>query len=272
MVRLLQEDAGGVLLRRLLPFSLLIPFALGFLKMGAEHRGWSDAETRTGLLMLTLMVVFSAMLWRTAGQLSGQAAAARAAEEAVSRIQKTFVELVERSPFGTYIVDSQFRVAMMNAASQDGAFRKVRPVIGRDFTDVMRILWPDDVAAEIIAHVRHTLDTGEPYFSRDFVNPRQDAEIVEAYEWELHRMTLPDGRHGVICYYYDSTRLREAEAAVRASEERFRGSPLLDAYRQVAETGQTQIEEARYQGDGVLEARFGQPARYAPDGEEVDRA
>ena len=55
------------------------------------------------------------------------------AEEAVSRSQKTFAELVERSPFGTYIVDSQFRIAMMNAASQNGAFRNVRPVIGRRF-------------------------------------------------------------------------------------------------------------------------------------------
>ena len=33
------------------------------------------------------------------------------AEEAVSRSQKTFSELVERSPFGIYIVDSQFRIA-----------------------------------------------------------------------------------------------------------------------------------------------------------------
>ena len=155
------------------------------------------------------------------------------AEEAVSRSQKTFAELVERSPFGTYIVDSQFRIAMMNAASQDGAFRNVRPVIGRDFAEAMRILWPEPVAAEIIGHFRHTLDTGEPYYSRDFINPRHDVEIVEAYEWELHRMTLPDGQHGVICYYYDSTKLREAEAAVRESEAKFRlalkNSPVLVA-------------------------------------------
>ena len=41
------------------------------------------------------------------------------AEEAVSRSQKTFYELVERSPFGTYVIDSQFRIAQMNTASQD---------------------------------------------------------------------------------------------------------------------------------------------------------
>jgi len=140
------------------------------------------------------------------------------AEEAVSRSRKTFVELVERSPFGTYIVDSQFRIAMMNASSQTGAFRNVRPVIGRPFAEAMAILWPEPVAAEIIGFFRHTQETGEPYYSRDFINPRHDAEIVEAYEWELHRITLPDGQHGVICYYYDSTKLREAESALRARE------------------------------------------------------
>ena len=52
---------------------------------------------------------------------------------------------------------------MMNASSQDGAFCNVRPVIGRDFSETMRILWPEPVAAEIIANFRHTLETGEPY-------------------------------------------------------------------------------------------------------------
>ena len=144
------------------------------------------------------------------------------AEEQVSRSQRTFSELVERAPFGIYIVDSQFRIAHMNAGSQDGAFRNVRPVIGRDFAEAMRILWPEPVAAEIIAHFRHTLETGEPYYSPPFFNPRHDVEAVEGYEWELHRMTLPDGQYGVICYYFDSTKLRQAEAAAHESEEKYR--------------------------------------------------
>jgi PAS domain S-box-containing protein len=144
------------------------------------------------------------------------------AEEAVSRTHRTFSELIERAPFGIYVVDSRFRVAQMNAGSQTGAFRNVRPIIGRDFAEAMRILWPEPVAADIIAVFRHTLETGEPYYSPRFVNPRHDVEAVEAYEWELHRMTLPDGHYGVICYYFDSTRLREAEAALRESEDRLR--------------------------------------------------
>ncbi len=133
-----------------------------------------------------------------------------------------FSGLVENAPFGIYVVDSEFRISNMNKESQTGAFRNVRPLIGRDFCEAMHILWPDSVAEGIIGNFRHTLTTGEPYYSPRFTNPRHDAEIVESYEWELHRLTLPDGQFGVICYYYDSTKLRDTEKEVRESEEKYR--------------------------------------------------
>jgi PAS domain S-box-containing protein len=136
-------------------------------------------------------------------------------EEQLINSQKTFAELVERAPFGIYIVDSQFRIAHMNVASQNDAFRNVRPLIGRAFSEAMHTLWPESVAEEIIGHFRHTLETGEPYYSPRFTNPRHDVEILESYEWELHRMKLPDGQCGVICYYFDSTELRNAELALK---------------------------------------------------------
>ena len=124
----------------------------------------------------------------------------------------------------------------MNTSSQTGAFRNVRPIIGRDFSEAMRILWPEPVAAEIIGHFRHTLETGEPFYSPPFFNPRHDVEAVEGYEWELHRMVLPDGQFGVICYYFDSTKMRQAEAALRESEARFRH--LADAMPQLVWTAE----------------------------------
>jgi PAS domain S-box-containing protein len=143
-------------------------------------------------------------------------------EAQLSQHQKTFSELIERSPYGIYVVDSQFRIALMNVASQSGAFKNVRPVIERDLAEAMRILWPEPVAADIISKFRHVLDTGEPYFSPRFTNLRQDLGAVESYEWELHRLILPDGQYGVICYYFDSTKLRETERALQESENRLR--------------------------------------------------
>jgi PAS domain S-box-containing protein len=141
-------------------------------------------------------------------------------EKELEESRKTLFELVERCPFGIYIVDADFRIVNMNAESQQGAFANVRTVIGRRFDEAMRILWPEPVATDVIEKFLHTLDTGEPFFSKGFVNRRADIDRTEGYEWELHRITLGDGRRGVVCYYFDSTKLRETEAALREAQER----------------------------------------------------
>lgn len=125
-----------------------------------------------------------------------------------------FLELINKCPFGIYVIDDEMRIVAMNERTQDGAFVNVRPVIGRPFEEAMRILWPQDTAMEIVGRFRKTLETGEPYYSKDFVEPRADTGEVEGYEWELHRTRLPEGRLGVICYYFDSTELRQAQHAL----------------------------------------------------------
>ena len=141
-------------------------------------------------------------------------------EEGVENSRRTLHAVVEQCPFGIYIVDDGFRVLTVNAGSQEKTFANVRPVVGRPFEEVMRTLWPEPVAAECIAIFRRTLDTGEPYRSTDFVNPRADSGVTEGYEWEVHRITLPSGRYGAVCYYFDSTRLRLAEQALRDADRR----------------------------------------------------
>ena len=134
--------------------------------------------------------------------------------------QRTLASLVEQCPFGIYIVDADFRLSNVNAGSKTGAFRNVHPLIGRPFVEVMHTIWPEPVAAEVLGKFRHTLATGEPYISSDFVSPRADIDETEGYEWELHRLTLTDGRHGVVCYYYDATKLRRIEQALRDADRR----------------------------------------------------
>lgn len=134
--------------------------------------------------------------------------------ELTARQGDIFLELINKCPFGIYLVDDQLTIVAMNERSQDGAFRNVRPVIGRPFREAMAILWPDTVAEEIVGHFRHTLETGIAFRSREFVRQRNDIDQVEGYEWELHRTRLPEGRQGVICYYFDSTELREAQRAL----------------------------------------------------------
>jgi PAS domain-containing protein len=111
-----------------------------------------------------------------------------------------FETLVEQAPFGVYIVDSSLRIVQINRGSQENAFRNVRPAIGRQLDDAMRVIWPEETAQWVVEEFRRTLRTGEPYFSKHYIERRADIGETEAYEWELHRITLPDGQFGVVCY------------------------------------------------------------------------
>ncbi|MBR8830795.1 MAG: Adaptive-response sensory-kinase SasA [Chroococcopsis gigantea SAG 12.99] len=142
----------------------------------------------------------------------------------------TFRHLVENSPFGVYVVDADFRLAQVSAGAQK-VFENVRPLIGRDFAETLRLIWTEPFASEAIALFRHTLETGEPYHAPSMTERRQDILDTESYDWKIERITLPDGRFGVVCHFYDLSERQRYEAALRESEEQFRhladSSPVL---------------------------------------------
>ena len=140
-------------------------------------------------------------------------------EEQLRRNAETFAKLVEQAPFGIYVLDASFRIQQVSAGAQP-AFRNVRPLIGRDFSEALRIIWPEPLASRVIEIFRHTLQTGEPYVAPSLTERRRDVEAVESYEWQIHRATLPDGQYGVVCYFFDATQLREAESALREADRR----------------------------------------------------
>ena len=139
------------------------------------------------------------------------------AEERLRRNRDTFLNLIETAPFGVYVVDSQFRMCQASAVSLN-VFSSVQPLIGRDFEEIVRTVWTDPFASEALARFRHTLETGEPYVAPSTAELRKDIPDVESYDWKIHRITLPDGQFGVVCYFYDVTERKLAEDALRERE------------------------------------------------------
>ncbi|XBC63365.1 PAS domain S-box protein [Defluviimonas sp. SAOS-178_SWC] len=133
----------------------------------------------------------------------------------------SFKHLVANAPFGIHAVDADFRLAMLSAGAQK-TFGTVSPLIGRDFSEILRLLWPEPFASEAIGHFRRTLETGIPYHAPSTVERRHDIDALESYDWKIERVTLPDGRLGAVCYFYDLSEREHHAAKLRESEARFR--------------------------------------------------
>ncbi len=141
----------------------------------------------------------------------------RQTEVQLHQNRDTLFNFIENAPFGVYVVDAQFRMCQASAISLN-VFSSVHPLIGRDFEEIVRAVWTDPFASEVLARFRHTLETGEPYVAPSTAELRKDIPDVESYDWKIHRITLPNGEFGVVCYFYDVTERKLAEDALRASE------------------------------------------------------
>lgn len=137
------------------------------------------------------------------------------------QIANAFAQLTEQAPYGVYVVDATLRIRQVNDGAQL-VFQNVRPLIGHDFAEAIHTIWPEPMASDVLRIFQHTLETGAPYISPGFTSPRRDLNRVESYEWQTHRITLPDGEYGVVCYFFDATRMREAAEQVRESDLRYR--------------------------------------------------
>jgi PAS domain S-box-containing protein len=141
----------------------------------------------------------------------------REAEEALRRRTAQFETLLNAAPLGVYLVDADFRIRQVNPNAY-ALFGHIPDLIGRDFDEVIHLLWHKDVADDVVRQFRHTLETGEGYVAPEYIEERLDRGVTEYYEWQIHRITLPDGRYGVVCYFRDISAHIQARTALQAAD------------------------------------------------------
>ena len=134
--------------------------------------------------------------------------------ELLKRNAETFTNLVKANPFGIYVVDGDFKLTEVSLGASK-VFENIDPLIGRDFAEILRVTWTEPFASEAIAQFRRTLETGEPYISLSLVEQRANIDQIEAYDWRIERIILPDGQFGVVCYFYDLSERNSYEVRLR---------------------------------------------------------
>jgi PAS domain S-box-containing protein len=147
------------------------------------------------------------------------------AEEALRASEVQLQTLINDVPLGVYVVDGNFRMRKVNPTALP-VFGAIPDLIGRDFDEVIHLMWPKGYADEIVKVFRHTLETGEPYFTPEHIEERLDRGVTEYYEWQVNRIPLSEDGYGVVCYF------RDISAQVFARLER---EKLLTAERSARE-------------------------------------
>jgi PAS domain S-box-containing protein len=123
--------------------------------------------------------------------------------------------VLEHAPLGVYVVDAALRLRFLNARART-MLTGTGTFVGGELSTLAHRSWPEEVAKEVLERFRHTLATGEPHFAPVFSERREDLEQEQAYEWQIHRVSLPEG-YGVACYWEDVSAKHAVAAAVAAA-------------------------------------------------------
>jgi len=211
------------------------------------------------------------------------------AEAAMRRGSAQLEAVLNQAPLGVCLVDADFRIRTVNPIALPVVSDIPGGIVGRPFDEVVRLLWEPRYADEVIGHFRNTLETGEPVYMPERAEFRVDRGVTEYYEWRLDRITLPEGRYGLVCYFRDisaqvlarkavedsAAALREADRskdeflATLAHELRNPLAPLRTCAELLRLEGGD--AKARDRVHGVMERQLGHMVRLVDDLLEISR-
>jgi len=165
--------------------------------------------------------------------LEAELAERKKAERALQQRSEQFETLLNQAPIGVYLVGADFRMRQVNPVARP-VFGDIPDLIGRDFDEVIHILWNKEFADAVVRIFRHTLETGESFSTEQTSELRNDRGVVESFEWRTDRIPLPEGGYGVVCYFRDISSLVQARASLTDHQERLRKAEKLAAAGQLA--------------------------------------
>lgn len=220
IVTLLRADtAGGAIARRLLPAALLVPLAVGWLRLQAQRAGWVDTESGLSLFALVSVAVFGGLVWRSARRLDGTERAHRNASDQMRAGQRLLQAIVDNSGAVIYAKDLEGRYLLVNRLYMDIFHLREDEVLGKTDVD----LFDAPAAAAFRAMDRRVVEAGHPLVEEETA-PQGDGE----HTYLSVKCPLRDANDqisGVFGISTDISERRVAQARLEAQLERLR---LLD--------------------------------------------
>jgi two-component system, cell cycle sensor histidine kinase and response regulator CckA len=218
---LTSDRVGGILARRMLPAVTILPVIVGLLRLRAQQAGWFGTEFGVTLIVLSNVIILSAVVWSNALWLNRIDTAREFGEQR----NRALAAIVSSSSDAIYSNDLNGNVSSWNVGAQLLHGYTAEEIVGRPVNSIV----PDHLDEED-AQFLQQIALGQSVVREDTLRKHKDGRMVRV---SLVISPIRDvlGRvTGTSTIAHDITERKQTEEAIRQSEERFskafRCSPL----------------------------------------------
>jgi PAS domain S-box-containing protein len=213
------NSAGGVMARRLLPACMLIPPLLGWLRGVGQDAGWYDAELGRALVVWSAIVVFTTLIWKSAGTLdridSQRAAEERAAQEGQILLQA----IADNSPAVIFAKNLAGQYLLVNRRFHELMKTDSDGVRGKTDFD----LFPHEVAAAFRGADERAVTRGAPITEEEVLPHEEGLRYFVSVKCPLRDGTgRPYGVFGIATEITERKRAETERVVLLESERRAR--------------------------------------------------
>jgi PAS domain S-box-containing protein len=221
------REAGGAMARRMLPALLLLPLAIGWLRIYGERQHFFASELGVALVAVTYTICFLGLMWFNARGVNRTDHGRFQAEESLRQSEQRLRTILDALPVAIFLSDQDGNVIFTNPAVETiwGISAHVR----RDEYGQYQGRWvgtglPVEPEQWALARV---LETGQP-----FTNDLVQLDTPDGRQRIIHNFALPirgagGQMTGVVVVTEDVTERVRAERVLRQAKD--------DLARQVAE-------------------------------------
>jgi PAS domain S-box-containing protein len=113
------RQEGGLMARRLLPASIVIPVMLGWIRLWGEHSGWFGPDAGLVLHVLFTIIVLAGFVWWNAGALNRSSRRYNLSEQSKLEVQGSYRRLLEDSSDAFLGLNLQGDITSWNRAAKE---------------------------------------------------------------------------------------------------------------------------------------------------------
>lgn len=219
MYLLTSRYTAGITARRLIPMAIIIPTLLGFLRLLGHWYEIFSVEFGIAILVLSIMLIFLAVIWYNATLLINREKENEKAEEML-RYNATLLQNISDAIFST---DLELKIKSWNRHAETLYGFKSWEVMGKDLARILRIEYPLESIQSVAEEVR-----SKGYWAGELVHRTKSGGRLNVY---ISTSLLRDQNNnptGTVSVVRDITLRRRGEELLIESELRLQ--TILDTY------------------------------------------